>query len=62
VPSDTAPLLEQFTSLLYSNISNDDLAGRNDSDVYGATLSLWKALNALKRRPSIYPSIKPGSL
>ncbi|MEW6999442.1 NAD-glutamate dehydrogenase [Colwelliaceae bacterium BS250] len=46
VPSETAPLVEQFTSLLYSNISKDDLAGRNDSDVYGATLSLWKALNA----------------
>ncbi len=45
VPADIAPLLEQFTSLLYRNISNEDLAGRNDSDVYGATLSLWKALN-----------------
>ncbi|WOH37995.1 NAD-glutamate dehydrogenase [Thalassotalea fonticola] len=48
VPSETAPLLEKFTSLLYSNLSKDDLAGRNDSDVYGATLSLWKALNAQK--------------
>ncbi|QDP01167.1 NAD-glutamate dehydrogenase [Thalassotalea sp. PS06] len=46
VPSDTAPLLEKFTSLLYANISKEDLAGRNESDVYGATLSLWKALNA----------------
>ncbi|WP_068545257.1 NAD-glutamate dehydrogenase [Thalassotalea crassostreae] len=45
VPSETAPLLEQFANLLYSNISTDDLAGRNESDVYGATLSLFKAFN-----------------
>ncbi|NMP15529.1 NAD-glutamate dehydrogenase [Thalassotalea sp. Y01] len=46
VPADTAPLLDQFTSLFYKNLSADDLAGRNESDVYGATLSLWKALNS----------------
>ncbi|MDN3651382.1 NAD-glutamate dehydrogenase [Thalassotalea ponticola] len=46
VPAETAPLLEQFTSLFYHNLSADDLAGRNESDVYGATLSLWKALNS----------------
>ncbi|WP_371189241.1 NAD-glutamate dehydrogenase [Thalassotalea maritima] len=45
VPAATAGLLEQFTTLFYKNLSTDDLAGRNDSDVYGATLSLWKALN-----------------
>ncbi|MDG1731557.1 MAG: NAD-glutamate dehydrogenase [Thalassotalea sp.] len=59
VPSDTAPLLEQFTSLLYSNISNDDLAGRNDSDVYGATLSLWKALNAQKEDQAFIRVLNP---
>ncbi|NQY62743.1 MAG: NAD-glutamate dehydrogenase [Alteromonadaceae bacterium] len=45
VPSDTSPLVAQFAELLYSNISTLDLAHRNDSDMYGATLSLWNALN-----------------
>ncbi len=45
VTADTAPLVEQFSDLLYSNISSVDLDGRNDSDMYGATLSLWNALN-----------------
>jgi glutamate dehydrogenase len=45
VPAETAPLVEQFSELLYSNISTLDLAHRNDSDMYGATLSLWKSLN-----------------
>ncbi|MEW6984445.1 NAD-glutamate dehydrogenase [Colwelliaceae bacterium 6471] len=45
VPSETAPLVEQFSELLYSNISTLDLAHRNDSDMYGATLSLWNSLN-----------------
>ena len=53
VPAKTADLLEQFTNLLYGNLSTDDLAGRNDSDVYGATLSLWKALNT-KRDDSAF--------
>lgn len=37
-------LVEQFASILFKNISKDDLEGRNDSDLYGATLSLWNAL------------------
>jgi len=45
VPTETAPLLEQFSSLLYGNISSLDLEHRNESDMYGATLSLWNALN-----------------
>ncbi|MFT5755650.1 MAG: glutamate dehydrogenase [Alteromonadaceae bacterium] len=45
VPSKIAPLVEQFAELLYGNISTLDLAHRNDSDMYGATLSLWNALN-----------------
>lgn len=45
VPAKTAPLVKQFAELLYRNISTLDLAHRNDSDMYGATLSLWKALN-----------------
>ncbi len=45
VPKETAGLVEQFSTLLYSNISTLDLAHRNDSDMYGATLSLWNSLN-----------------
>ncbi|GAB2675656.1 NAD-glutamate dehydrogenase [Aliiglaciecola aliphaticivorans] len=36
-----AELVEQFSRLLFKNISGDDLENRNDSDLYGATLSLW---------------------
>ena len=46
VPSATAPLVKQFAELLYRNISTLDLDHRNDSDMYGATLSLWNTLNA----------------
>ena len=45
VPKKTAHLVEQFSELLYGNISTLDLAQRNDSDMYGATLSLWNSLN-----------------
>jgi len=45
VPKDSADLVEQFANLLYSNISSLDLSNRNDSDMYGATLSLWSSLN-----------------
>jgi glutamate dehydrogenase len=45
VPQDTADLVEQFATLLYGNISSLDLSNRNDSDMYGATLSLWSTLN-----------------
>lgn len=37
-------LVQQFGRLLYKNISSDDLENRNDSDLYGATLSLWNGL------------------
>lgn len=45
VPAATAPLVNQFAELLYNNISTLDLDHRNDSDMYGATLSLWNGLN-----------------
>ena len=45
VPQETAGLVEQFSTLLYGNISSLDLSNRNDSDMYGATLSLWSTLN-----------------
>ncbi len=43
-------LVHQFGQLLYKNISNDDLENRNDSDLYGATLSLWNALSSFDSR------------
>ncbi|TPH12848.1 NAD-glutamate dehydrogenase [Litorilituus lipolyticus] len=48
VPKNSAPLVEQFANLLYGNISSQDLSHRNDSDMYGATLSLWSSLNEHK--------------
>ncbi len=39
-------LVKNFSRILFNNISPEDLDNRNDSDLYGATLSLWnKFLN-----------------
>ncbi|WP_413284454.1 NAD-glutamate dehydrogenase [Vibrio sp. MA40-2] len=35
------PLVTQLAKHLYNNISQDDLIHRNDSDLYGAIVSLW---------------------
>jgi len=35
------PLVTQLAKHLYNNISQDDLIHRNDSDLYGAVVSLW---------------------
>lgn len=45
VDANKKSLVQQFGRLLYKNISSDDLEHRNDSDLYGATLSLWNALD-----------------
>lgn len=45
VDSNQKSLVKQFGQLLYKNISNEDLEHRNDSDLYGATLSLWNVLS-----------------
>lgn len=37
----TAPLVNTFVSKLYSGMTHDDLNHRNDSDLYGAAVSLW---------------------
>ena len=48
-------LIKQFGSLLYKNISHDDLVHRNDSDLYGATLSLWHAFDTFdSARPYVH--------
>ncbi|MBU3022901.1 NAD-glutamate dehydrogenase [Aestuariibacter sp. A3R04] len=38
-------LVKQFGQHLFQAISNDDLEDRNDSDLYGATLSLWNVFS-----------------
>ncbi|MBU2204764.1 MAG: NAD-glutamate dehydrogenase, partial [Gammaproteobacteria bacterium] len=42
---DQVHLIEKFAYTLYGNMSNEDLVGRNDSDLYGAALSLWQTFN-----------------
>ena len=39
------PLVAKFASMLYKNMSNDDLVNRHDSDLYGAALSVWHSFN-----------------
>ena len=44
VKATNVSLVEKFAKTLYSNMSSEDLASRNDSDLYGAALSLWNSL------------------
>ncbi|MBR9727860.1 NAD-glutamate dehydrogenase [Shewanella intestini] len=45
IPNSQAKQVEQFATCLYAHMSKDDLHARNDSDLYGAVVSLWNALN-----------------
>ncbi|GIU52919.1 MULTISPECIES: NAD-glutamate dehydrogenase [Shewanella] len=45
IPNSQAKQVEQFANCIYAHMSKDDLNARNDSDLYGAVLSLWNALN-----------------
>lgn len=45
VPAPQAHLIADFARRLYRNIASDDLAMRNDSDMYGAVLGLWRSFN-----------------
>ncbi len=60
VDKKNAPLIEKFTQLLYGNISPLDLSYRNDSDMYGATLSLWSSLNEHKDETPIIHVFNPS--
>lgn len=42
------PLVTQLANHLFSNISHDDLHERNESDLYGAVVSLWHHINEKK--------------
>lgn len=48
VSATRAPLVERFVAKLYGNMGSDDLVDRNNSDLYGAAISLWNALNERK--------------
>ncbi|MUK50953.1 NAD-glutamate dehydrogenase [Aliivibrio fischeri] len=41
-------LITQLAQRLFANIDDDDLLQRNESDMYGATLSLWNHLSDVK--------------
>ncbi len=60
VPSDTSTVVSKFADLLYSNISPLDLDNRNDSDLYGATLSLWSSLNEHKDSTPVIHVFNPS--
>ncbi|TYK66769.1 NAD-glutamate dehydrogenase [Colwellia echini] len=60
VASNTAPLIEKFAGLLYGNMSSFDLENRNDSDMYGAVLSLWGTLNKHKENTPIIHVYNPS--
>ncbi len=47
VHAEHVSLVEKFAKSLYSNMSKEDLVKRNDSDLYGAALSLWNALEKI---------------
>ncbi|MGF1711052.1 NAD-glutamate dehydrogenase [Vibrio kagoshimensis] len=42
------PLVTQLAQHLFSNVSHDDLIQRNESDLYGAVVSLWHHINEKK--------------
>ncbi|ACA86424.1 NAD-glutamate dehydrogenase [Shewanella woodyi] len=52
VPNAQAKQVEQFANCLYAHMSKDDLKARNDSDLYGAVLSLWNAANLTEKGES----------
>ncbi len=45
LPKNSASLVERFVAKFYGNMASSDLHDRNDSNLYGAALSLWNALN-----------------
>lgn len=54
VRADNVLLVEKFAKALYSNMSKEDLANRNDSDLYGAALSLWNSLEKIHQMTQLF--------
>lgn len=46
---DQQPLVTELAKHLYNNIAHEDLIDRNDSDLYGAVVSLWHHINETKK-------------
>ncbi|MGB1297048.1 MAG: NAD-glutamate dehydrogenase [Psychrobium sp.] len=59
VGEELAPLVKSFTQIIYGDISEDDIAVRSDSDLYGAALSLWGSLNERKPYEQIVKVYNP---
>ncbi|WP_440055988.1 NAD-glutamate dehydrogenase [Pseudoalteromonas sp. T1lg65] len=59
VHADKVSLVETFAKTLYSNMSKEDLANRTDSDLYGAALSLWNALDKNKSDEAVIRVFNP---
>ncbi|MDP2560368.1 NAD-glutamate dehydrogenase [Psychrobium sp. 1_MG-2023] len=59
VSEDLAPLVNSFASIIYGDISEEDIATRSDSDLYGAALSLWGTLNERKPYEQIVKVYNP---
>lgn len=55
------PLVEKLAKRLLDKISDDDLRQRNESDLYGAILSLWHKLNQIDQQ-SIFVRVFNPSL
>jgi len=52
VPHTQSKQVEQLAACLYAHMSKDDLNARNDSDLYGAVLSLWNSANVTPKGES----------
>ena len=57
MPSGTG--VDKFAKALYRNMSNEDLTHRNDSDLYGAALSLWNSLESKKGDDAVIRVFNP---
>lgn len=44
-PKASAALVDEFAQRLYRNVSRDDFAGRDHSNIYGAIVGLWHSFN-----------------
>ncbi|MBM7035786.1 NAD-glutamate dehydrogenase [Vibrio ulleungensis] len=55
IDDEQSPLVLKLAKHLFSNISHDDLLQRNESDLYGAIVSIWKHLSDT---PNAQPSVK----
>ena len=59
VSEEQSELAVAFTQVLYGDMSESDLANRSDSDLYGAALSLWGALNHRKPYEQVVKVFNP---